>query len=62
MGVSSNFRFYGPEKYVVEYSKDGRGRSKGKTVRTNQIDDESIHYKSDYQYDGRSTSMSVRLD
>jgi hypothetical protein len=52
---------YGPEKYVVEYFKDKVGRSHGKTVRTKQVDDESIHYTSDYQYDGRGRLIRERI-
>ena len=59
--TGSNSTAYGPEKYVVEYSKDKAGRPRGKTVRTNRVDDESIHYESDYGYDGRGRLVRERI-
>ena len=46
---------------MVEYSKDKAGRARGKTVRTNRVDDESIHYASDYGYDGRGRLVRERI-
>ena len=59
--TGSDSTAYGPEKYVVEYSKDKAGRARGKTVRTNRVDDESIHYESDYGYDGRGRLVRERI-